>query len=264
MSQTLQATLASINQTECIRIGVPYTGIELKRLFKIRPSECLYHDRGGEPDIEIANDGCYEFSAPPCFYLGGRGKLVVIIDKRPYALPNPCLTGAALKKLAGIDPGDQLYLDIKGGKDQPVRDDQEVCLCPGAKLFSQPPADYGNEEELHRLGVPPGAVVHPQGKGHHVVLPCVPTGEAFTEPAVDVLVKLPPGFPDASPDMFWVYPPLQLRSGGNPRNADQFEEQHGRRWQRFSWHLRPGAWRPGRSTFDDFLRAIHARFALGN
>jgi hypothetical protein len=31
-------------------------------------------------------------------------------------------------------------------------------------------------------------------------------------------------------------------------------------WQRFSWHLTPGAWKPGVSTLRDFMRCIAARF----
>ena len=34
----------------------------------------------------------------------------------------------------------------------------------------------------------------------------------------------------------------------------------GRDWQRFSWHLAGGAWKPGVSTLRDFLRCIAARF----
>jgi E2/UBC family protein E len=34
---------------------------------------------------------------------------------------------------------------------------------------------------------------------------------------VDLLIKLPPGFPDAQPDMFWVHPAVKTANGCLPR-----------------------------------------------
>jgi Prokaryotic E2 family E len=69
---------------------------------------------------------------------------------------------------------------------------------------------------------------------------------------VDVLVKIPPGYPVASLDMFWVHPELHLANGTCPPSANCFEEHEGRKWQRFSRHLR--GWRPGIDSLDSFLR----------
>jgi hypothetical protein len=38
----------------------------------------------------------------------------------------------------------------------------------------------------------------------------------------------------------------------------------GKEWQRFSWHLAPGAWKPGVSEFRDFMRCIYSRFLRMN
>jgi hypothetical protein len=73
----------------------------------------------------------------------------------------------------------------------------------------------------------------------------------------DLLVRLPPQFPDAPPDMFWVDPPVRYAStGAAPRAADSLEEYIGRSWQRFSRHLAPGMWQPGRDSLQSYLALI--------
>lgn len=74
---------------------------------------------------------------------------------------------------------------------------------------------------------------------------------------VDLLLRLPAGYPDASPDMYWVQPPVRLvRTGAFPAAADQMESHLGTTWQRFSRHLAPGVWRPGADTLQAYLALI--------
>lgn len=61
---------------------------------------------------------------------------------------------------------------------------------------------------------------------------------------VDLLLKLPAGWPDAQPDMFWVDPPITFANGTQPPSVSS-ESALGRTWQRFSRHLPDGGWRPG-------------------
>ena len=61
---------------------------------------------------------------------------------------------------------------------------------------------------------------------------------------VDILIMLPPGYPDCAPDMFYVMPWLRLSSTKNyPRAADQAFGFNGLQWQRWSRHN--NEWRPG-------------------
>jgi hypothetical protein len=74
---------------------------------------------------------------------------------------------------------------------------------------------------------------------------------------VDLLLRLPAGYPDASPDMFWIQPAVRLlKTGSYPAAADQMEHHLGRTWQRFSRHLAPGVWRPGADTLQAYLALI--------
>lgn len=185
----------------------------------------------------------------------------VFINGTKFDLTTPDQTGASLKSLAGIPAGDVLFLQ-QPGDDEVITNETRVVLKNGAHLHSQPPADYGAfgpEEMEAELGEGRGAL-HPGPEGwSFLVMPDYQLPEGFRPSRVELLLKLPPTFPDAAPDMFWVYPPVKAPNGCMPR-ATSTERLLGRDWQRFSWHLTAGAWKPGVSTLRDFLRCVAGRF----
>src|SRR5262249_54050748 len=137
----------------------------------------------------------------------------------------------------------------------------KVTLKSGDHLHSQPPADYGIQSSfLTEAGLAPDRVaLTPQPGGwSFLVIPeyAVPAG--FEPRRVEILIKLPPGFPDAAPDMFWVHPAVRIN--GNIPRATSNERLLGKNWQRFSWHLASGAWKPGVSDLRNFLACIYSRF----
>lgn len=71
----------------------------------------------------------------------------------------------------------------------------------------------------------------------------LPTGR-FDAHLVDVLILLPRGYPDVSPDMFYLLPWVKLVPAGRyPNKADQPLDFAGQKWQRWSRHN--NEWRPG-------------------
>ncbi len=184
----------------------------------------------------------------------------VFINKTKYELDNPVQTGASLKRLAKIKLEDVLFLQAHG-EDQVIANDATVTLKNGDHLHSQPPADYGlDATQLEAAGVDASrATIHSQAGGWlFLVISAYALPAGFQPGAVDLLIKLPPGFPDAQPDMFWVYPAVKTAQGILPR-ATCMEPLLGKQWQRFSWHLAAGAWQPGASTLRDFMRCISGR-----
>ena len=73
--------------------------------------------------------------------------------------------------------------------------------------------------------------------------------------AVDMLIRLPPGFPDAAPDMFWTMPKV-LTSAGTVIPGTEAQEMYlDQTWQRWSRHI-GGQWRPGIDNLGTYLAYI--------
>ena len=76
----------------------------------------------------------------------------------------------------------------------------------------------------------------------------------------DVLIRLPGGYPDVPPDMWWVDPALH-RADGSVIEATQVMEPHlGRTWQRWSRHFTPGQWQSGIDGLESYLALIRSEF----
>lgn len=184
----------------------------------------------------------------------------VFINKHEYRLEYPEQTGASLKELAGIPLCDVLFLQGRC-EDEVIANDAKVLLRDCDQLHSQPPANYGYGGDLateacvshDRL-----AVYEQPGGWKFVVISDFAMPEGYAPTVVELLVKLPPLFPEAAPDMFWVRPAVKLRNGQLPRSTSN-ENLLGGTWQRFSWHLVGNAWKPGTSTFRDFVRCVRGR-----
>ncbi len=88
----------------------------------------------------------------------------------------------------------------------------------------------------------------------------LPDGYATAE--TDLLMRLPAGFPDAAPDMWWCDPWVRLTfTGQPPPNADQTEAYVGRPWQRWSRHFPDASsWKAGRSGVESYMSLIRKDF----
>jgi hypothetical protein len=185
----------------------------------------------------------------------------IFINKKKYEIDNPIQTGASLKNLAGIPLNDVLFLQ-RPGEDEVIPNDTKVTLKNGDHLHSQPPADYGlGAALLAAAGIPTErAVLHSEAGGWQLlVISDFELPRGFEPNRVELLIKLPPAFPDAAPDMFWVCPAVRTSVGNMPRSTTN-ERLLGKNWQRFSWHLAAGAWKPGVSDLRDFMRCVYCRF----
>jgi len=74
--------------------------------------------------------------------------------------------------------------------------------------------------------------------------------------SADLLIRLPAGYPDIPPDMWWFDPPVR-RLDGQEIPATQAVEQHlGRSWQRWSRHFNSGQWQSGIDGLESYLALI--------
>jgi hypothetical protein len=93
-----------------------------------------------------------------------------------------------------------------------------------------------------------------------VVIREYPLPAGYAPSCADLLLRLPQGFPDAAPDMFWFCPDVSYATGGVPPATGDRLEYDGRIWQRWSRHLAT-AWRPGIDNLQTYLRLIRTDLA---
>lgn len=86
-----------------------------------------------------------------------------------------------------------------------------------------------------------------------------PLGPGLEPDKVTILLRLPPGFPDVYPDMFWVDPPVRTARGGAIRGTEYMEKHLDRSWQRWSRHVISN-WRPGIDNLATYLAYIRRCF----
>jgi hypothetical protein len=176
------------------------------------------------------------------------------------------IKGRTLKKLAGVKADAyQVYLEVRGGQDRLIRDDEDADLSQkGVESFITVIRDTTEGEELvlpendRRYLEERGISYELSKSGKHigVIFKAKEVPEKkFDHQGTDVLVLLPDAYPDAPPDMFFCDPWLKLSADGRyPTKADVAHEFGGRRWQRWSRHN--SAWRPGVDGLHTMLKRI--------
>ncbi len=90
-----------------------------------------------------------------------------------------------------------------------------------------------------------------------------PLPPAYTPTAASLLIRLPPAYPNANPDMFWTSPDVSLRNGGVPLKADHHEPYNQRSWQRWSRHYPADAWRPHVDCLRTYLNWVRGQLERG-
>ncbi|POR41327.1 multiubiquitin domain-containing protein [Methylobacterium sp. V23] len=178
----------------------------------------------------------------------------ILIDDKDIEWPKPVVSGLVLKRLAGVDPAKHdVYQEIRGADDILVRNTDLIDLTkPGVERFftavaqttegllALPPRDANY---LETRGI--AHDVFEEGGSRGIILRgfTLPVGK-FSVPAADILILLPPGYPDCSPDMFYCIPWLTFATTGTEPRATQVRQQfQGLTWQRWSRHNHE--WRPG-------------------
>lgn len=72
----------------------------------------------------------------------------------------------------------------------------------------------------------------------------------------DLLIRLPPGYPDLPPDMWWFDPAITRPDGVTIPATEVVEAILGRNWQRWSRHLDPSHWNSGTDGLESYLSLV--------
>src|SRR5262249_24104631 len=78
----------------------------------------------------------------------------------------------------------------------------------------------------------------------------------------DLLLRLPGGYPDIAPDMWWVSPDVRCADGSVIPATEVTEQVLGRTWQRWSRHFQAGQWQSGIDGLESFLALIRSEFLI--
>lgn len=222
------------------------------QLEEIRPDESVDLRNGGrEQFITFKSDRSFRF----------------VLDGRKFEWGLPFITGLQLKRLAGVDPNSYgVWLSQRVGDDRLIGNKEKVDLqsdgterfftgidttTEGAGAIVLPPEDRAY---LHAQGVAFEEVV--EGTTRAIVVKgwSLPPAR-FDIGTADILILLPPAYPDCAPDMFYLTPWVRLAANQRyPNAADQPHAFAGKSWQRWSRHN--NAWRPGIDGIWTMLRRI--------
>ena len=89
----------------------------------------------------------------------------------------------------------------------------------------------------------------------NLVIKGLPVAPGLSRDTVDLLLRLPLGFPDTAPDMFWVSPFLTTAAGATIPGTEMHEVHVGQTWQRWSRHTAQ-QWRPGVDNLETYLAYV--------
>jgi Prokaryotic E2 family E len=173
------------------------------------------------------------------------------------------LSGAQIKEIDHVPLTDELFLDAECG-DEVVSNEMTVLVRDGDKFHTMPSPQYGDggtglsAHVAEVLAAYSAEFVERDAQDRRLVLKGVPLPTGYSAAKANILIRIPPLYPESRPDMFWARPALTLATGQQPQ-ATSLEQIDGDEWQRFSWHLAPNAWEPGISRLRDFVRAVLSR-----
>ena len=98
----------------------------------------------------------------------------------------------------------------------------------------------------------------------HIIFEDFPLPAAYAPRTCRLLVRIPPGFPNANPDMFWTQPDVRLQqTGALPTSSGHHETHSGQSWQRWSRHIPHNTWRAGKDNLQTFLRTVQQELLKG-
>lgn len=253
------------------------TGHALKTLGGVALTDVLFLRRPGADkvitnnEVIVCEEGDRFYSQPPADYGndvdsrddGARDRTITIfLNRVSFEIVLRRQTGQSLKTLRGIALTDTLFLR-RPGADKVITNEDIVTCNDGEHFYSQPPADYG-AAAANILDDLDGFELERQPDGWTFAINrAYELPDAYAPRVVQLLIKLPPTFPDAAPDMFYVTPVVRTLSGEVPVGATVTTILGGE-WQQFSWHLAPGAWKPGISDFREYMRCVRSRFERRN
>ena len=126
-------------------------------------------------------------------------------------------------------------------------------MIPGDAETANAPRVLTEQDELYLRGKNFNFTAEVDGDTILVILCDVEMPPGITPRHADVLLILPKGFPDVTPDCFWCAPDLTA-NGAVIQATEHHQSFAGREWQRWSRHF--GGWRAGIDDLRTFVTLV--------
>jgi len=257
------------------------TGAVLRKLGKVPDGKAVYLERSAEPDrligpqdlVDLAAPGVESFVSRPLIWrLNVQG---VILE-----LTTPTIRVREALSKAGFNPdqGWHIFLKVAGQPKQAVSLDEHVDLrTPGIEKLRLTPREVNNgealptprrafallevdERHLNALGAL-WETVEEHGR-RWLLIHDYPVPAGYTVTRTLLALEIPPTYPGAQIDMFYVRPQLVLRSGRAIPNADVDTVILGMTFKRWSRHRGAGSpWNPALDNVVTHLALVESSIA---
>ncbi|GAA2857952.1 hypothetical protein GGQ99_002348 [Aminobacter niigataensis] len=250
----------AINGNELDWPAESVSGGIIRKLGRIPSETPIYLERVGQPDriiedaevIKISKGGIEEFKTrePQVWKLNVQGKH---IESRA-----PTITVVDALTTAGFDP--HMWIIILKVHGQPKKQlavgDTIDLRTPGIEKVRLIAKDVNNGEarpsmlrefpllegdETFLADTSPVWETTIEAGRRWLIIHGYPVPEGYTVSSVDLALLVPPNYPQAEIDMFYVDPPLRKISGGTIPCTEATEQIAGRSYQRWSRHRGPGS-----------------------
>ena len=93
-----------------------------------------------------------------------------------------------------------------------------------------------------------------------VIISGFPFPAQYSPRSAKLMLRLPSGYPNANPDMYWTSPDVKLSSGNFPLNAD-YHDPSADNWQRWSRH--DNSWRAGTDDLRTKIASVRRELEAG-
>lgn len=257
------------------------TGAVVRKLGKIPADKDIYLEREDDPDrlvndtdmIRIKGDGVEEFKSrqqTKTWKLDVQGKRIVSAA--------PVITVVDALTQAGFDPNAWIIiLKVQGERKRQLEVGESIDLrTPGIERIRLTVKDVNNgeartaprrdfallevdEQYLDALGL----VWETEGAGKRwLIIHDYPLPASYSASKVTLALHIPPTYPQAQIDMFYVYPVVQLKGGRAIPAAQTLKDIRGLSFQRWSRHRGPGSkWNPSADNVVTHLALVETAIA---
>ena len=257
------------------------TGAVVRKLGKIPADKDIYLEREDQPDrqvndtdvIKIKADGVEEFKSrkqTKTWELDVQGKRIVSAA--------PVISVVDAMTQSGFDPNAWIMiLKVQGERKRQLEIGDSIDLrTPGIEKIrltvrdvnngeaqTAPRRDFALLETDERYLDALGLAWETEGAGKRwLIIHDYPLPAGYTASKVTLALNIPPTYPQAQIDMFYVYPVVQLSAGRAIPAAQTLKDIRGLSFQRWSRHRGPGSkWNPAADNVVTHLALVETAIA---